>query len=42
MNHILKPAGLERSKNIATYNDPNIAIDPQLIIEIAHFVNSLQ
>ena len=42
MNHILKPAGLESSKNIATYNDPNIAIDPQLIIEIAHFVNSLQ
>ena len=42
MNHILKPAGLERSKNIATYNDPNIAIDSQLIIEISHFINSLQ
>lgn len=38
MNHILKLAPLDRSANLATYNDPNLPIAEELVKAVAEFV----
>jgi len=42
MNHILKPAALERSENLATYQNPSLPIAPMLLQEIVTFVRKLE
>ena len=39
MNHILKEAPIDRTKNIATYSDGTLPIIPELVDIIAAFVN---
>ena len=39
MNHILKEAPIDRTKNIATYSDGTLPIMPGLVDLIAAFVN---
>lgn len=38
MNHILKESPLERNANLATYNDPELAINTILVDEIVDFI----
>ena len=38
MNHIFKEAESERIKNIATYNQPELPIKPELIEVITNFI----
>lgn len=40
MNHILKPAPLERQANIATYAQPELAIHTELIDVISEFIKN--
>lgn len=42
MNHILKPAALERAKNLATYQNPKLPIAPLLLQEIVTFIRKLE
>lgn len=39
MNHIFKEAEAERMKNIATYNQPELPIKPELVEIITDFIN---
>jgi len=41
MNHILKRAPLIRAANFKTYNQPNLALDSDLVFEIVRFVKRL-
>jgi len=38
MNHIFKEAELDRIKNIQTYNQPGLAIKPELVESIVAFI----
>jgi pimeloyl-ACP methyl ester carboxylesterase len=38
MNHILKDAPADRDQNLATYKDPNLPLDTQLVTDIIDFV----
>ena len=40
MNHILKPAPSSRTENVATYNDPNLPIDAELVESITSFIEN--
>ncbi len=40
MNHILKDAEMERSKNIATYTDPNLSLNQELLKVVVKFILS--
>ena len=39
MNHVLKESVLDRSKNIATYNQPQLPIKPELVESVVAFIN---
>jgi alpha-beta hydrolase superfamily lysophospholipase len=39
MNHILKDVPADRAKQMASYNDPTLPVDPKLIDAIANFVH---
>jgi pimeloyl-ACP methyl ester carboxylesterase len=38
MNHILKDAPEDRDKNLATYKDPNLPLDTQMVTDIIDFI----
>ncbi|HXS36021.1 MAG TPA: alpha/beta hydrolase [Flavipsychrobacter sp.] len=38
MNHVLKQAPLDRQQNMATYSDPNLPLDAQLVTSIKDFI----
>lgn len=38
MNHILKPAAIERQANFKTYNQPRLALQDGLTLAIAEFL----
>jgi pimeloyl-ACP methyl ester carboxylesterase len=38
MNHVLKQAPAERQKNIETYSDPNLALNPELMPALTNFI----
>ncbi len=40
MNHVLKVADADRSKNIATYYDPKLPLEESLVAGIANFIKS--
>ena len=40
VNHVLKPAPLDRAANIATYADPNLPLDPRVVPAVAAFVQA--
>lgn len=40
MNHVLKQAPADREKNLATYNDPKLALSPGLAPAVAEFVRA--
>ena len=40
MNHILKNAELERSKNIATYNDPDLPVNKAFLHHMVDFIKA--
>lgn len=42
MNHVLKEAPADRDKNIATYNDPNLPLKPELVTGVVGFINKLK
>jgi hypothetical protein len=42
MNHILKDAPADRQANIATYSEPDLPIDKELIKDIVDFIKNLQ
>ena len=39
MNHIFKNVEADRMKNIQTYNQPDLPVNPELIVKIAGFIN---
>ncbi|HWB62532.1 MAG TPA: alpha/beta fold hydrolase [Chitinophagales bacterium] len=41
MNHVLKDAPADSDKNLATYSDPNVPLDPQLVPDIVKFIDGL-
>ncbi|MBZ2174428.1 lysophospholipase [Schnuerera sp. xch1] len=41
MNHILKDAPEDREENLATYSDPELPLNQQLIEELTTFINEL-
>lgn len=41
MNHILKNAPEDRTKNVATYSDPNLPLNTMLVQRIIQFIQSL-
>ena len=40
VNHVLKPAPVDRQANAATYADPNLPLDPRVVPAVADFVNA--
>lgn len=42
MNHILKEAEEDRTKNIATYSDPNLPIKKELVDDITGFIGQIK
>ena len=42
MNHILKEAPMDRTKNIATYNDPELPLKPGLMEAILEYISGLE
>ncbi|MBF2049419.1 MAG: alpha/beta fold hydrolase [Elainella sp. C42_A2020_010] len=40
MNHVLKPAPLEREQQLATYMDPSLPVVPELVESISQFIHS--
>lgn len=42
MNHILKEAEEDRTKNIATYSNPDLPIKQELIIDIVNFIKGIK
>lgn len=42
MNHILKAAPADREQNLATYNKPELPLDPELVKNIVSFVKELK
>ena len=38
MSHVLKPAPADRAGNVATYADPNLPLSPEVVPEVAAFV----
>ena len=42
MNHILKPAALDRSENLATYQNPSLPMAPLLLQEIVTFIRKME
>jgi len=38
MNHILKDAPADKDKNMATYKDPNLPLDAQMVTDIIDFI----
>lgn len=42
MNHILKEAEEDRTKNIATYSNPDLPIKQELIIDVVNFINGIK
>ena len=42
MNHIMKEAPADRDKNLATYNDPNLPLKPELVTDILNFIGKLK
>ncbi len=41
MNHILKQAPLTREQNLATYNQPDLPLDPTLVTSVVSFVKKI-
>lgn len=41
MNHVLKPAPMERSENLKTYNQPNLPLADELKESIKAFLAKL-
>ncbi|MGK7397768.1 MAG: alpha/beta hydrolase [Candidatus Cyclobacteriaceae bacterium M3_2C_046] len=41
MNHIMKPAGTDRIKNLATYQNPTLALHPELVPGLLSFINQV-
>ena len=41
MNHVLKRVPLDEERQVASYSDPSLPVEPRLIQEIADFVLSL-
>ena len=42
MNHVLKQVSLDQERQVASYSDPSLPIEPRLIHEIADFVASVR
>lgn len=42
MNYVLKEAPADRDKNLATYNNPNLLLKPELVTAITDFINKLK
>ncbi|QXV65332.1 alpha/beta fold hydrolase [Mucilaginibacter sp. 21P] len=42
MNHVLKEAPADREKNMATYNQPDLPLKPELVTSIVTFVKGLK
>jgi len=42
MNHVLKEAPAERDKNIATYNQPDLPLHPELVTSVIDFIHGLK
>ena len=42
MNHVLKAAPIDREKNLATYNQPDLPLKPELIPGIVDFITKLK
>jgi uncharacterized protein len=40
MNHVLKPAALEQSENLATYSNPGLALKEELAPEVIGFIKA--
>lgn len=40
MNHVLKEAPLDRSENVATYDDPSLPLHPELMLAIVQFIRN--
>ncbi|HPF93610.1 MAG TPA: alpha/beta hydrolase, partial [Tenuifilaceae bacterium] len=38
MNHVLKQAEIDRTKNMSTYSNPNLPIVPELVEAISDFI----
>lgn len=42
MNHVMKDAPADREQNIATYSNPNLPLNPQLVTSIIDFIKGLK
>jgi hypothetical protein len=42
MNHVLKDAPADKEKNLATYNQPELPIKPELVTGVVDFINKLK
>jgi len=41
MNHVLKQVPPDEARQVASFSDPSLPVEPQLVQEIADFVMSL-
>jgi len=42
MNHVLKDAPPERDKNMATYNQPDLPLNSELVTGVIDFIHGLK
>jgi pimeloyl-ACP methyl ester carboxylesterase len=42
MNYVLKEAPADREKNLATYNQPDLPLKPELVTNVLNFINGLK
>jgi fermentation-respiration switch protein FrsA (DUF1100 family) len=42
MNHVLKMVPNERDKQVSSYSDPTLPVNPELVSAIGKFVNELR